>query len=282
VIECAPDCGGAVSRLTYAGVPLLRGFEGDNENPLLMGAFPMLPFCGRIGSGRFDWNGKPVQLSPNFPPEAHTIHGYGWHTEWDVEQVSDQRLTMRMQDPGKDWSWAYQAEQRFDLTAEELILTLSMTNLSGRTMPAGIGWHPYFPDSGSAQLRARVRTQWMFNDAMSAVTPIDLRAQPDCLGQSAAADLGLDHCFTHDAAAFCLNWSNPARSLEVAFDPVFGFLVVYTPDNQSCFCVEPQTHLPNALNLSLPGDQSGRRDLEPDATLSGSIRLRPVVHPADC
>ena len=44
-----------------------------------------------------------------------------------------------------EWPWAYRATQRFSLTPAALNVEMVVTNESGTTMPAGLGWHPYFP-----------------------------------------------------------------------------------------------------------------------------------------
>ena len=47
------------------------------KDSLEMGCFPLIPFSNRIHNGRFSFQGKQIKMLPNFPPEAHTIHGQG-------------------------------------------------------------------------------------------------------------------------------------------------------------------------------------------------------------
>ena len=51
----------------------------------------MLPFCSRIHNGRFRYGDRDVSLAPNFPPEPHAIHGFGWQGLW---RLSHKRLRL--------------------------------------------------------------------------------------------------------------------------------------------------------------------------------------------
>jgi aldose 1-epimerase len=56
-------------------------------------------------------------------------------------------------------------------------------------------------------------------------------------------------------------------------DNVFRHLQVYTPPDQDFFCVEPVSHVPNALNLPNPSLEQAMHVVQPGATLSGSITI---------
>ena len=84
----------------------------------------------------------------------------------------------------------------------------------------------------------------------------------------------LDNCFT--------GWDGPAdiiagpASLRIEATAVFGQLQVFTPSWADFFCVEPVSHVPDAINRpDLPTDQA-MRVLEPHESLSGTIRFCPT------
>ncbi|MBL4879121.1 MAG: hypothetical protein JKY78_09545, partial [Hyphomonas sp.] len=161
-----PDLGGSVGGLTYKTQDILRPFARTaDESPLQTGGFPLFPFSGRISEGRFVWNGHAVSLAPNFLPEPHAIHGQAWHAAWQVaEHGSDHARLVFDYRPG-DWPWAYRAEQDFTLREDGLDLTLRLTNQSEDPMPAGLGWHPYFPRM-DARVTVPVDRVWTSDEGM--------------------------------------------------------------------------------------------------------------------
>jgi aldose 1-epimerase len=66
----APERGGRIMALSVDGLDLLVTPDVDDHN---FGCFPMAPWTGRIGHGRFDFDGQRYQLPLNNPP--HSIHG---------------------------------------------------------------------------------------------------------------------------------------------------------------------------------------------------------------
>jgi aldose 1-epimerase len=84
----------------------------------------------------------------------------------------------------------------------------------------------------------------------------------------------LDNCFTAwDGTADILAGR---ASLRIEASAVFRQLQVFTPTWADFFCVEPISHVPDAVNRSdLPIDQA-MHILEPNETLSGTVRFTPV------
>jgi aldose 1-epimerase len=231
-------------------------------------AFPMVPFVGRIDQGQFVFQGQSITLPANMPPEPHAIHGFGWQSAWEVERVSDAETTLMHKHDGDLWPWSYEARQQFKLTDTGLSLTLSLTNTSQSPMPAGFGWHPYFPKSG-ASLTAPVLRSWTGRHMAPEAAAID--PQTDLRHTRTVADLALDTAFDVSANPVEMEW--PDHRLIIRSDPVFSKLTVFTPADEPSFCVEPITHAPNALNMSLSSQETGLQVLEPNQTLTGTIRI---------
>ena len=79
-------------------------------------------------------------------------------------------------------------------------------------------------------------------------------------------DVALDNCFEGWDGTAVLTW--PDRRLTIEADSTFRHAVVYTPLGESFFCVEPVSHMNDAIN------HSGMRVLDPGETLRGEIRFR--------
>ena len=129
-----------------------------------LGSFTMVPFCSRITAGRFDYRGKSVQLAPNFPPEPHTIHGFGWQSRWQIGHLEQNACTLVYEHDScaaatTGWPWTFTVEQHFALSETELSHSVRVENISEETMPVGAGFHPYFPLTPSCDISMLCRDE---------------------------------------------------------------------------------------------------------------------------
>jgi aldose 1-epimerase len=244
-----------------------------------------VPFAGRIHQGRFTWGRESVALPANLAPEPHAIHGQGWQRPWEVLAAGASYARLRLDHAAAEWPWRYRAEQHFQLGADGLALSLSLRNLDTRPMPGGIGWHPYFPRA-DARLTADVDALWTYDDHLQptagALPPaLDLRrGRP-------LAELEADEVFRAGGGGARIGWPDGTLSLSTGGlgggSPgrgLLGQLVVYAPAGQNFFCVEPISHVPNAVNADLPADLTGLRPLAPGASISARILLSWRPNPA--
>ena len=270
VLELAPEVGGSVAGWTWHGRPVMRPVTAEDRaahSPRRLCAFPLIPFSGRIADGRFRWQGREVQLPPNFPPEPHAIHGNAWERAWSVEGSGTDRALLALDHRGDaSWPFPYRAEQRFTLRPDGMELRIGVRNTGGAPMPAGLGWHPHFPRGADAALGFHADRVWL----------ADARNLPERLAPPAGdylfdpmrplGDAQVDNCYA--------GWDGRATfrpaGLQVTLtaDPVFGHFVVYTPQGRPYFCAEPATHAPDAINRP-----EGMRALAPGEELAGTIRL---------
>lgn len=262
----APGAGGSITAFRWRGMDLLRG--GDPAAGLLaLASFPLLPFSNRIGGGRFTAAGRSVILPANSVQAGRpqTIHGFGWQAAWAVADAGPRHARLVHRHGGEAWPWPYVAEQHFRLADGELELALSLTNFGTSPMPAGMGIHPYFPRAG-AQLRLAVDGRWD-NDADGLPTRWSpLEATPDWFGGDP-----VDHCFTGRAGPILLRW--PDRALTMTPDPTLGHVIVYVPAGEDYFCVEPVSHLTNAVNRDEPDEATGLRWLAPGETWTVTLHF---------
>ena len=98
LLAIIPEVGGYITRYCLKNkeqiLELMRPATTSGlaaKNQWGMGSFPMVPFSNRIRNGRFSFQGQHIKMSPNFPPEAHTIHGHGWKAPWTVTKVEENR-----------------------------------------------------------------------------------------------------------------------------------------------------------------------------------------------
>lgn len=147
-------------------------------------------------------------------------------------------------------------------------------------MPAGLGWHPYFPKA-EATLTADILAAWTDEDgAIIGSKPVALTERTDLTHTRQACDLDLDHCFTAGHGATIITWPSRSLRLKMEASQTLRFLTVYTPPGEDFFCVEPVSHIPDSVNNPLPADQTGLQTLQPDEILSGEITLTVDQTPA--
>ena len=262
-----PAMGGALVGCRHKGVDILRpaldaGLVSETS------AYPMVPFCGRIDRGRFEWDGKVVELSPNFPPETHAIHGTGWTSIWGAETTEDTLALSIFNDVGW-WPFPFLAKQSFRAADRCLSLALSVTNTGETDMPAGLGWHPFFPAEGAC---VAATTEKMWNSAPGDAETRPLQPSPgqDISNPVDVDGLDLDHSFDWPGRWARLDYAGRAISLELSAGHGGDFLTVFHPPGADFICLEPLTHVPNALNMA---HAPPMRRLRPGETLELKIQL---------
>ncbi|MEM9224936.1 MAG: aldose 1-epimerase [Pseudomonadota bacterium] len=271
MLDLDPHIGGSVRQLSWRGIPILRPAPKDDDiSPLDCGAFTMVPFSGRIADGLIDFHGTRHQIPPNFPPEPHAIHGFGWQSRWQIVACDAVSARLRHTPPEGAWPWEYEAQQLFRVTPEELRLTLFLVNKSDMPMPAGFGWHPYFPRE-NASLQADTHMVWLSEENMIPSPPVLVTPHFDLTRTRPVRELNMDNAFSIGSTVQHMTW--PDRVVTLSSDPDFTKLIVYVPPGETYFCVEPATHAPNAINSDLPASQTGLIVLKPRQALSATIRL---------
>jgi len=271
----APEKGGCVSAFRWKGQNVLRPLDpskGADAPPTDYAAFPLFPFSGRIANGQFSFDNDTYTLTPNFPPEPHAVHGNGWQSAWEVLERSSHSVHFFYENNDSDWPWNFRAEQGFAITQNGLRIDLQLTNLSDRIMPGGIGWHPYFP-SGNAKLEADVSAVWLSGENMIPGSPTELTEETDLTHLRDVKDLRLDNAFSAGLRGTRILWEDQSKSVSMTASDPLRHLIVYTPEGEDFFCVEPVSHSPDALNSSQEPDTTGLQVLAPGESLTASISL---------
>lgn len=266
--ELLPACGGSIASLRLDGVDILRPTPASTRQVLDTASFPLVPYANRIANGRFEFEGRAIELPRNFGDHPHPLHGVGWLAAWQVAERSDRSATLTLDHAGDAaWPWAFRAVQQADLDAQGLTLRLTLSNLGDTTMPAGLGFHPYFPASVATRLKAQFSQAWL-SDAeqipSEAVSPGHFGNWAD--GDVVRRKALVDHCHA--------GWDGIARIEQpghVVTLQATGakWLHLYMPPGEPFFCVEPVSHLPDAVNR--PGHDMA--PLKPGDEMSIEMRI---------
>ncbi len=259
------DLGGVIAGLWHGDLPVLRSSEpADLHYARRSACYPLVPYSNRLGYRRFRWAGRDHTTLPNFDDNPHSVHGVGWLRPWEVTASDATSAELRYRhEPDGHWPFAFEARQRFVLTPERWRAEMSITNLHEQPAPVGLGWHPYFPKRTRSRLHIELSERW---DKDASELPTRKVAQPGIDGDVAYLDF--DHCFE--------GWRGAARlrdeHLSLKLSSSLPYLVVFTPPTKPYYCVEPVSHVSNAIHFADP-QAHGLQVLAPQATLEAWMTL---------
>ena len=235
-----PQLGGAVERFTWRDIDLLRP-AGPDAGVRHMGIFPLLPYANRIGNGQLP--GHPP-LAQNLPPEPHSLHGFGWQRPWQIDISSERQARLTLAHVA-DADWPFDCSGTFDvlLAAGGLHLRLGVRHDGPGSMPAGLGFHPFFPTDSATLLDAHWSGMW---ETGPDHLPRQHIAAVPAAGM-ALADWHIDHCFTAWDGVARLHY----RTHIVTISADCPFLHCFKPaDGRPFIALEPVSHMPNAHQMA--------------------------------
>ena len=260
-----PDLGGTIAGLWHRDEPILRSTEpGDLTSPRLGASYPMVPYSNRLGYRRFRWNGKDYTTAPNFDDSPHSLHGVAWQRAWNVISSGATELVLAYTHvPDEHWPFRFEVEQTFTLTPSQCGVRLVLTNTHDAPVPGGVGWHPYFHRRERSRLHIDLTDRW---DSDATQLPVGKHPQAGIEGD--VSQLGFDNCFE--------GWTGPARVSDEKFSmqvtSSLPYLVVYTPAEKPYYCVEPVSHVSDAIHRADPAAY-GLRTLQPGESLDAWMKI---------
>jgi aldose 1-epimerase len=252
-----PGAGGRIAALRLDGLDIL---VPAGYGPLAWGAYPMVPWAGRLRDGILRWDGAEHALPTHLLP-PHAIHGTLVEAAWETCLPIGIATAVLEAPLGSPWPFGGRAVHRVALAPDSLTATLAV-HAGGCPFPAIVGWHPWFP-----------RTLRGPAGPSGGQVEVDLRAG----GMLLRGDDGLptgevvpvprgpwDDCFVGVTSPPLVRWPG---AMEIALESDAAYWVVFT-ENPEGVCVEPQTGPPDGLN-------TGHFTLvEPGRPLIASMTLR--------
>jgi aldose 1-epimerase len=276
-LELLPELGAAVATLKYQGRDVLRPTPADADDPFQTAAFALVPFANRIADGRFKVGEREVRIPRNAPGQAHPLHGHAWRKPWRVESKAPGRAVLFFEHPADSWPWHYTATQTLTLRGDSLEVALSLENRDSTPMPAGLGWHPYFHKGPGAQLKAHVEGVWLTDEEF---LPVRLahgtRFGQWARGDELAREELIDHCHTGWPGVAEILLPEERLRLALTAGRALRWLHIYSPPGKDFFCVEPVSHMPNAVNRSAPPAITGHKLLAPAERMDVRVTLSVV------
>ncbi len=255
-LDLQPHIGGAISRLTWKGLDILRKTADSAIQTAAvrqMCCYPLVPFSNRIGNGVLVVRDKSYQLRPNFSNEPHAIHGVGWQRAWQVKREDKQRVVLTYKHtPDADWPFAFEAEQTISITNNAVTLAIRATNLDAQPMPVGLGFHPFFPIDKATTLQSDWTGVWEMGEDKLPTKLIATPAEADFAKARGVFDWKVDNCF--------VGWSRRAvlacathRTIVTASSACNNIVCFAPNDGRNFIALEPVSNINNAFALAAKG-----------------------------
>ena len=201
---------------------------------------------------KFSFNGTNVSIDQHPNEGRHALHGHGCFSNWSVAHTdaNSAEITYQHEAGQAGWPWSYRASQRFEVSDNKCLVTISVTNTSDSQMPLGIGFHPFFPFDGDINLRFNADEEWVgspetFPTERRPLTHNFHSEQGERLWQETKTV-----CFEGFKGEVEIHWGRSNRRLLLTSDKLLNHFIVHIPDGASYFCLEPVCHPTDAFNLS--------------------------------
>lgn len=266
----------------YSGGNHKRGGQGD----------VLIPLPGRIGDGRYSFDGQNFQLECNDKEGPNAIHGFVRNLPWHVEEANSNSATFRVRLDAevyghRGYPFSLDIGVTYELGIQGLSCSFTVKNVGQRTAPVGVGFHPYFTVGTSSVDDAEVQIPGSgyleFNERLVPTGKIlGVAGTPwDYLRLREIGRQRFNHCyvqFERDArgmATASLRHSASGRMTDITMDPAFSAVVVYTGDAiadapRAAVAIEPMTCASDAFNHP----EWRLKRLVPAETFSGRYCIR--------
>lgn len=266
-VTVLPALGASIAGWQCGEYAILRTIAAASRSEQ-MGCFPLVPYANRIADARLPGG---AQLLPH-AAEAHSLHGVGWLAAWQLVHQHAQWVDLHLRHAGDQrWPYAFSARLSIRIKDDVLEQRLQLRNESAVIMPAGIGFHPFFPVDPQTTMAAQWHGVWATS---SDLLPLAHHAQvaPERIR---VADWCINHCHTGWGGTAALEYGT--HRVTIAADTA-EFLQCYRPARAADFiALEPVTHIPNAHHLAAQGVMdTGLTSLVPGQTMRLTMRIAVV------
>jgi aldose 1-epimerase len=231
--------------------------------------YPLVPYSNRIRDGRLVFEGERFQLARNWPGINHPIHGDGWAHAWNVVEAGSSlaEIVYEHERAGEQggWPFRYRARQSYRLDEDRLTIRIALENLETRSVPAGVGLHPFFVRDPDTELSLRTQAVWTADAETLPIECIAVPSEWDFRAARRVDNVRLDNCFEGWDGEATILWPQRRLRLDVEASEPFRHVVIYIPSGERHFCAEPVSHANGQVVLSRLG---------PGGVLAGEVVFR--------
>ncbi|CAK7193274.1 putative protein YphB [Commensalibacter sp. Nvir] len=274
-----PKLGGSIAFWLRRNVPIFYPIVNSHltmQSNQIIAAYPLLPYSNRIAGGQFDFANHHYQLLSNASNGRDAIHGNAWQKEWSLEMLAKNSVTLSLHhqpvdELAKEWPFSYYAQVNYTLSREGLMVSLYFKNTDHDNQPVGLGFHPYFPCRNKVELGFAAQSVWNNDENGLPQGRMSIKGRWDFAKMKELQNSeSLDNCYAGWNQIAFMRWLYSDIYLTMTASSIFQHLVLFTPQNQSYFTLEPATNMNNAINMSEISDR-GLTILRPGESVEGKI-----------
>ena len=284
-VTVAPEAGASLvsgeANLAGEWIHLLRPTPPEAVaagNSSLMASFILAPWSNRLRDARFGFNGRSYQLRAN-TPEGYAIHGDVRRRPWQIQHLSQESVTLTFDSRSCDdinFPFPFTVRARYSVEGGSLHSELTLTNTGRESMPAGLGFHPYF--NRGLTPGEDVDLTFLVARAYAELVPhgpaAPLRPEQDFSKRRALGDQEFDDCFAGWDGRAEIQWPKSKVVARFECSPALGHLILFAPRGQPFFALEPVTQANNGFNLFAAGQSAtGVVGLKPEEELRARFGL---------
>ena len=247
-MEVDPKKGAAIKELVLDGIPLIQPQSNYHYESSLL-----FPFPNRLARGRYDLGGSSYAFPQNDFGRPNALHGIIHDMNFTEGLVEEDviRLQLSYQAELAAFPFPFDFQITYRLANNGLSIRVDVQNTGDSSFPFGFGWHPYF------QLKAYEHTSLQLPNVNLVEVDEDLipsgDRRPFTTFEEKKSIVGyqMDNCLalaTPEARTSTFLTLSPESTLEIWQDEHFGFIQVFTPDDQRTLAIEPMTCNIDALN----------------------------------
>jgi len=145
-------------------------------------------------------------------------------------------------------------------------------NKSDQACPAGLGLHPSFTASKGTQIGFNASSIWEADADLLPITLSPLSSKTDFSNSKVIDGVQLDNCFSGWDGEAIIRWPGFDHGILMRADQNFPHLVVYARPENDFICLEPVSHVNNALNMT---GKNAIRVLKPNEQIISHILFKP-------
>lgn len=279
------EVGATLQSLKFFGKEVLFSFEKGSVSQFAQGQV-LIPFPNRIENGRYSFMANNYQLDINEPNLNNAIHGLLRFSQFLVQLEKTDQIILEnlfLYHPGYPFKFLTQISYRITSTPS-LKVGFKVKNLSGKKMPIGAGFHPYFKissgDISELELKLPAKSYFVNNKFSIPIKEKTAVEDLDFKNFKPVGKLKLDNCFFNfdinegQRATVELRNIHSKEKVAIKMDPVFKYVMCFSADTlptkfkRKFIAIEPMTCAPNAFN-----NKEGLRVLESNEVFKGSFEV---------
>lgn len=281
-MSLSPRQGAAVTafeaRVGGTWQPVLAAPDGSASAPAaLTGAmFVMVPFANRARDNTLAAGPVHHALRPN-TAEPLALHGTGWERPWRVADAGPTHCGLTLS-VGADYAFPFEAVFTVELDGDTARLALTVANPGESVIPAGLGFHPFFPRRADTLLRFGAATFWLEGPDHLPTDPVSIPAELDFSAGRPLPGSWRNNVYSGWDGRAAIVQPGLGYTCHLAASPALAELMLYTPPEADTFALEPQTHTSGATGRPPPPGATGLTALAPGRTIEARLTMAVSPH----